>query len=163
MGVKEALRRIPDRGIGYGVLRYINGEERLRNRSWDLMFNYLGQVDNIVRKDVGIQDAEESDGENISRKYRMQEKLMINSLVSGGDLIMRWSFSGRHYEEETIDRLLQQYRRVLQELIDHCGRQGKKGSVYTPSDYGLGMDVGYAELQAFMNEEENDLDNIMNF
>jgi non-ribosomal peptide synthase protein (TIGR01720 family) len=93
----------------------------------------------------------------------MQEKLMINSLVSGGDLIMRWSFSGRHYEEETIDRLLQQYRRVLQELIDHCGRQGKKGSVYTPSDYGLGMDVGYAELQAFMNEEENDLDNIMNF
>ena len=86
MGVKEALRRIPDRGIGYGVLRYINGEERLRNRSWDLMFNYLGQVDNIVRKDVGIQDAEESDGENISRKYRMQEKLMINSLVSGGDL-----------------------------------------------------------------------------
>ncbi|MDR6651068.1 amino acid adenylation domain-containing protein, partial [Chitinophaga ginsengisegetis] len=43
--VKDQLRRIPRKGIGYGMLRYlhVSGEERLGGlRSGDITFNYLG-------------------------------------------------------------------------------------------------------------------------
>ncbi|MFE5701588.1 amino acid adenylation domain-containing protein [Rhodococcus koreensis] len=43
--VKECLRRVPDNGIGYGLLRYL-GEERRRLEHFDepqISFNYLGR------------------------------------------------------------------------------------------------------------------------
>jgi amino acid adenylation domain-containing protein len=48
--VKEQLRRIPQRGVGYGILRYLSGDKTLR--SWPepaMVFNYLGQFDRAVK------------------------------------------------------------------------------------------------------------------
>src|SRR6185295_6301773 len=44
--VKEQLRAIPNRGIGYGLLRYLRNDEQtrsLRTTPSLLSFNYLGQ------------------------------------------------------------------------------------------------------------------------
>jgi hypothetical protein len=47
--IKEQLRRVPDKGLGYGVLKYINKDEKLsKHQCWDIVFNYLGQLDNVV-------------------------------------------------------------------------------------------------------------------
>ena len=47
--VKEQLRQIPDKGIGYGVLKYLNKEDSLlRAKNPDIVFNYLGQADNVL-------------------------------------------------------------------------------------------------------------------
>ena len=48
--VKEQLRRIPQRGIGYGLLRYLRGDENLAAQlrsapQPEIAFNYLGQFD----------------------------------------------------------------------------------------------------------------------
>src|ERR1043165_7348161 len=47
--VKEQLRRIPGKGVGYGALRYLGSaevRERLRKREqMEVSFNYLGQFD----------------------------------------------------------------------------------------------------------------------
>ena len=51
--VKEQLRRVPDRGMSYGLLRYLRDDSETRAalaqapRS-DLLFNYLGQFDQVV-------------------------------------------------------------------------------------------------------------------
>ncbi|AQA25116.1 non-ribosomal peptide synthase TIGR01720 domain protein [Rhodococcus sp. MTM3W5.2] len=45
--VKEELRAIPDRGIGYGLLRGLAGESGARVRGWrepQIVFNYLGRI-----------------------------------------------------------------------------------------------------------------------
>ena len=52
-----AARRIPDRGIGYGVLRYLSPDARLRQRlaaaPWpEVVFNYLGRCGSAL---VGLQ------------------------------------------------------------------------------------------------------------
>ncbi|EKT77920.1 non-ribosomal peptide synthetase, partial [Rhodococcus opacus M213] len=44
--VKECLRRVPANGIGYGLLRYLGGEESCRLQHFDepqISFNYLGR------------------------------------------------------------------------------------------------------------------------
>ncbi|MEZ4691288.1 MAG: hypothetical protein R3A12_14455 [Ignavibacteria bacterium] len=47
--VKEQLRQIPDKGLGYGILKYLNRNDKLNaESSWNIVFNYLGQIDNII-------------------------------------------------------------------------------------------------------------------
>ena len=57
--IKEQLRAVPQRGIGYGLLRYLSGDEELRQRLGGLpgagvCFNYLGQVDRGLPAGVGL-------------------------------------------------------------------------------------------------------------
>jgi hypothetical protein len=75
--------------------------------------------------------------------------------------VLNWSFSSRHFYEETIRKVAADYLVNLEALIAHCVEQGKLGSIHTPSDYGLGLDVSYDELDAFM--EEDNSDNIISF
>lgn len=159
--VKEQLRQIPDKGLGYGVLRYINKEPLIKNDAWDVQFNYLGQLDNVVRESKLLSIASESTGAGKSEEQTVNEKLSINSHIREGVLVLNWSYSNMHYNEETIKTLANRFILNLEFLIEHCLDQEKSGSVYTPSDYGLGSHVSYQELDAFL--EEDDSDNIMTF
>ena len=50
--MKEKLRAIPNRGLGYGVLRYLGSEEQRHALALlaepKIVFNYLGQFDGSV-------------------------------------------------------------------------------------------------------------------
>ena len=50
--VKEQMRRIPRKGIGYGMKRYLGGgiEEE---QAAEVSFNYLGQLDQVRRRRDG--------------------------------------------------------------------------------------------------------------
>jgi non-ribosomal peptide synthase protein (TIGR01720 family) len=163
--VKEQLRRVPDKGIGYGVLKYLYRQAGLGEGGvpWDIVFNYLGQLDNVVREGGMLQGAGESLGADAGKEYRMQGRLWVNGRVSGGELVLNWSYSGRHYERETIRQLAAAYISNLEGLIDHCMEQGRRGVVFTPSDYGLGTEVSNQELDNFLKRGKNNLDNIINF
>ncbi|MEV6150024.1 non-ribosomal peptide synthase/polyketide synthase [Nonomuraea sp. NPDC052129] len=41
--VKEQLRAVPRQGLGYGILRYLDGEADLRGEPPQMLFNYLGR------------------------------------------------------------------------------------------------------------------------
>ncbi|WP_029115226.1 non-ribosomal peptide synthase/polyketide synthase [Mycobacterium sp. URHB0044] len=41
--VKEQLRTIPNRGLGYGVLRYLDASKPIHGKSPQILFNYLGR------------------------------------------------------------------------------------------------------------------------
>src|SRR5690606_37928981 len=65
-GVKEELRAIPARGLGFGVLRYL-GTEAQRSALTamaepDIAFNYLGQFDGSVSDRLPFNTATESAG-----------------------------------------------------------------------------------------------------
>ncbi|MBN8750056.1 MAG: hypothetical protein J0I65_21440, partial [Variovorax sp.] len=157
--VKEALRRVPDKGLGYGVLRYMKGEPGLAGVEWELVFNYLGQLDQVVegRGDGGaglLRSAKEWPGEGISEEQPVGEKLLVGTAVQGGRLVVRWSYSRRHYRKETIAALVGKYLRALEELIDHCVEQGRQGKVVSsPSDYGLGEVMSREELDGFVADQ----------
>ncbi|WJK47548.1 amino acid adenylation domain-containing protein [Chitinophagaceae bacterium DXS] len=147
--VKEQLRHVPAKGIGYGVLKYINKELSLQGSApWEIVFNYLGQLDNIT-KNKGLAIADESPGAGINGEHRVYEKLSVNSFVLNGKLILNWTYSSKHYQEQTVRGLASAYLNQLQLLVTHCLEQAKYGSVYTPSDYGLGSVISCEELDNF--------------
>ncbi len=70
--VKEQLRGVPQRGIGYGLLRYLAGEERDFSsppvpepsslQDPEIVFNYFGKFDDVVRDSQLFEFAEQNTG-----------------------------------------------------------------------------------------------------
>ncbi|MDE5457022.1 amino acid adenylation domain-containing protein [Bradyrhizobium sp. CSA112] len=136
--VKEELRAIPARGLGYGVLRYL-GTEAHRHALAGLpepriVFNYLGQFDSSVGEGTPFKVAPESAGPTRSDSAPLGRWLSINGQVREGQLRLSLSYGRRRYRRETIERLAAHYAAALRELVDHC-TGGARGM--TPSDFAL--------------------------
>ena len=85
-GVKEELRRIPDKGLGYGVLKYMVGQAGLEgDDNWDIVFNYLGQLDIAVRAGGSLKMAGEPRGAWASEAQESATKLSVNKALSSVD------------------------------------------------------------------------------
>ncbi|GCE27609.1 hypothetical protein KDA_30930 [Dictyobacter alpinus] len=136
--VKELLRRIPNHGLGYGVLRYLHPDEevraRLRNRA-SISFNYLGQFDQKQTGETLLGRVREADGLTRSPRAKRCHVLDIGGAVVDGQLTMHWSFSARLHRPEQIERLAEMYRDKLRALIQHCLIPDE--GAYTPSDFPL--------------------------
>ncbi|HSU50799.1 MAG TPA: amino acid adenylation domain-containing protein, partial [Segetibacter sp.] len=154
---KEQLRRIPDKGLGYGVLKYLNEDEALKNSAgWDVVFNYLGQVDNLNREGLWYRLSDEGAVASRSEQQVLQEKLSIEVIVQSGQLAVTWAYSTKHFKAETIQELATRYIAILSTLISHCLKiKNQLKSVNTPSDYGLGAEINYSELDKFLEELVN--------
>jgi amino acid adenylation domain-containing protein/non-ribosomal peptide synthase protein (TIGR01720 family) len=156
--VKENLRKIPTKGIGYGVLKYINKEEVFQgSESWDIVFNYLGQVDNAIQNNLWFKGRENIESKDIDEFYEVSEKLSINSYVQDGELVFNWSYSSLQYKPETIKKLASTYIKNILSISEHCiEAQQKSGGKHTPSDFDLGSDISYDELDRFLEEDNED-------
>jgi non-ribosomal peptide synthase protein (TIGR01720 family) len=159
--VKEQLRSVPDKGVGYGVLKYINKDILFQGQQpWDLVFNYLGQLNNAVNG-KWLTQAYEPKGSGVSDENAISEKLSVTSWIQSGELTIRWSYSEKHYTLETISNLGSSYVSNLELLITHCLEIQKAGGmIFTPSDYGLASEITYNELDRFLNDDD---ENILSF
>ncbi|MSU58572.1 MAG: amino acid adenylation domain-containing protein [Pedosphaera sp.] len=134
--VKEQLRRMPQRGIGYGALRYLAGDATLRSQPQpEVVFNYLGQFDQVLFGSKLFSFAPESSGPWHSLRNTRRHWLEINSLVVNGRLELRWTFSRNAHRAETIQRVANEFNAALREIISHCIAPGAGG--FTPSDFPL--------------------------
>ena len=163
-GIKEQLRAVPDNGIGYGILKYINKEKEVQaSVTWDVVFNYLGRLDNVISRSRWFKMSFEGAGDNIHEENKMDYRLALNSAVQENELIINWHYSTRHFEYATIERLSAIYLLNLEQLIAHCLEQNSRGSIFTPSDHGLGRDITYEELDRFLKDEGSEMSDIMEF
>ena len=136
--VKEQLRGVPERGLGYGLLKYVSGEadqQRLREVRAEVAFNYLGQLDNVVSEERMFRGGQESSGESHSRRGKRSHALIINASVQGGELVLGWSYSRKVHARETIERVANEQVARLRQVIEHCREEESGG--YTPSDFPL--------------------------
>ena len=139
-GVKEQLRRVPNRGIGYGLLRHMGGDAeaaaRLREASRpEVSFNYLGQFDHVLSEETAFAAAGESSGASLGGEEQRWHLLDVSGSVEGGRLKMEWAYNPEAHRPETIERLAQRYMDSLREITAHCQTPGAGG--YTPSDFPL--------------------------
>ena len=122
--VKESLRKIPDNGIGFGALKYFHHDETVRQilsgTRWDVVFNYLGQVDNTTETSKWFRPVSDYVGENASENKPINSKLTINSFIADGQLVLNWSYSKDTYCSETIQKVADQFVQDLSSLILHC-------------------------------------------
>ena len=144
--VKEELRGIPGRGLGYGVLRYLGSEEQRTALAGvaepKISFNYLGQIDRSAEDAALFVMASESAGPSRDASSPLRRWLSVNGTVREGQLRLSFGFGRKRYRRETVERLAALYETALRELVDHC-TSGACG--LTPSDVAL-SGLGQADL-----------------
>ncbi|HEV2757814.1 MAG TPA: amino acid adenylation domain-containing protein, partial [Actinomycetota bacterium] len=139
-GVKEQLRALPRRGLGYGVLRYLGPPEaaaRLAGVKAPVSFNYLGRFGETA--DGLFSPATGATGLDHAPSGERAHLIEVNGSVSGGRLHMAWGYSANRHERATIETVAGEFVAALRELVAHCRAEGAGG--VTPSDFPLtGLD-----------------------
>jgi non-ribosomal peptide synthase protein (TIGR01720 family) len=141
--IKEQLREIPQRGIGYGVLRY-GGAEGVREQLKTLpqpqiSFNYLGQFDQVLGQDSWFGPAGEDSGASLTAGYHRPHMLDVTGSITGGQLRTVFTYSENLHRRSTIEALASSYIHQLRVLSEHCRTAGV--GELTPSDFALaGLD-----------------------
>ncbi|MCS4251613.1 non-ribosomal peptide synthase/polyketide synthase [Pseudomonas sp. BIGb0164] len=137
--IKEQLRAVPDKGLGYGLLRYLgnaDAREALAGLTAPrITFNYLGQFDRQFDDSALFVPAAQGSGQAQDAEAPLANWLTVEGQVYGGELALQWGFSLDMFHTTTIQRLADDYRAELKALIEHCCAT-PAGQV-TPSDFPL--------------------------
>ncbi|MEH2262461.1 non-ribosomal peptide synthetase [Nostoc sp.] len=152
--IKEQLRRIPNRGIGYGILRYLSKNADICKQlqaiaSSEICFNYLGQFDRVLSPTIWQRFAQENPGQALSPLAKRSYLLDVVGSVVAGKLQMTWIYSRNIHRRETIEGLANDYNSVLRSLIAHC--KSPEGGGYTPTDFPL-VDLNQEDLDDLLSK-----------
>lgn len=116
--VKQQLRAVPNKGIGYGLLRYMSDDAELFRSlpQAEVNFNYLGQFDQTVSQSAGFGPAPESTGSTRTAEGRRMHLLEINGGIADGELSLAWNYSQNLHRRSTIEQMAQRYLESLRSI-----------------------------------------------
>ncbi len=145
--VKEAIRHTPQRGLGFGLLRWMGTPEQRRSLEAlpkaQIVFNYLGQVDRGLGPSAW-QLATESAGAPMHEAAQQSHEFAINGSVVAGEMVLWVSFSRHRHHASSVQAFVERFKSELQSLVAYCC-EGATG--LTPSDVPLAR-VSQARLDA---------------
>ena len=128
--IKDNLRSIPNKGVGYGSFATRNETNYSFNDLAPISFNYLGQFET---QQSDWQIIAEDSGSEIDPVNMNNNMVNINGMVNNGKL--RFSIVTKLGADAT-KKLSEDYKIHLTKIINHCIEKiENKGSSYTPSDF----------------------------
>ncbi|MFJ5534654.1 non-ribosomal peptide synthase/polyketide synthase [Streptomyces sp. NPDC093261] len=134
--VKEQLRAVPDRGLGYGALRHLAGDERLIGApAPGISFNYLGRFDWSPERGALVAGVPGGLGGEEAPQSQRPHLLDVVARVEGEQLEITWHYSIGRHRRETVAALADGMLRALEEIVAHCTLPEAGGR--TPSDFPL--------------------------
>jgi amino acid adenylation domain-containing protein/non-ribosomal peptide synthase protein (TIGR01720 family) len=136
LGVQEQLESIPQKGVGFGILRFLSTDPEVRKlraiSKPQITFNYLGQFGGNDSTST-IRGASESQGElrdpNGNREYLIE----VDGTVAYNRLRFDWSYSGTHYNSATIEGLARKMMDELRSIVTERRQGGQRR--LTPEDF----------------------------
>ncbi|WP_264530516.1 non-ribosomal peptide synthetase [Flavobacterium sp. N502540] len=116
--VKEYLHRIPNKGLGYGVLKHISGKKY--ELEPQITFNYFGDFGSGVQGNNGenlFDFSGDHHGMPFPKTMERESLMDVSGMVVNGCLELSIDYSNEQYIEETIANLLAKFKENLNELI----------------------------------------------
>ncbi|MDQ0028094.1 amino acid adenylation domain-containing protein/non-ribosomal peptide synthase protein (TIGR01720 family), partial [Variovorax paradoxus] len=147
---KEQLRALPDNGLGFGLLRYLNPETGavLAGTAPQIGFNYLGRFAGPAAQDWAAAPEAGALGGGGDALAPLAHAISLDALTrdkaDGPELQAAWVWAGELFSEEDIRDLGQTWFRVLETLVAHACQPEAGG--FTPSDFPL-LTLSQAEIE----------------
>ncbi|GAA3932937.1 amino acid adenylation domain-containing protein [Chitinophaga oryziterrae] len=144
--VKEQLRAIPNKGMGYGMLHYLRTDSAISKDilgEADITFNYLGEfssIGEVTDKGSLFFYSSEYKGYEVSAVYEPETPVTITVAIMNSCLHISIRYVTGSFLHSTISRLLKSYSDQLTSLISALEQE--KGTYVTPGDLtykGLGL------------------------
>ncbi|GAB2710006.1 hypothetical protein GCM10027089_36960 [Nocardia thraciensis] len=136
--VKEQLRTVPDKGVGYGMLRHLNpatAAELSRQREPQISFNYLGRAttaDSAATQTSWLPQRFEATRDD---RAPLAAVVDINAIMGADGLEVTWAYASLLLGEDRIGELADLWVAALKALAAYAENADSGG--HTPSDFGL--------------------------
>jgi non-ribosomal peptide synthase protein (TIGR01720 family) len=133
--VKEQLRQVPRKGIGYGLLRYLSAKPMPRFPQAEISFNYLGQWDQICAGSSFFKLSNDPVGPMRSSRGRRSHLIEIDVYIKDECLQVQWIYSRNVHSQRSMAQVAGSFIQQLSSLVEHCASRIE--SEHTPSDFAL--------------------------
>ncbi|VVD34166.1 non-ribosomal peptide synthetase [Paraburkholderia dioscoreae] len=149
--VKDTLRGVPNKGLGFGVLRHY-GDTATRAALAavprpHVTFNYLGQFD--APREAALVPRFGGAGRERDPAGPLGNALAIHAYIDGDatrTLKVHWVYGATQFERATVEAIAQRFESALAELIAACtARLAQHGGGATPGDYPLARAGGLTQ------------------
>ena len=148
--IKEQLRALPDNGLGYGVLRYLNPQTAAQLEGFaspQIGFNYLGRFAASAASDWGGADEAVRLGAG-DPAMPLSHCIEVNALTlddrEGARFTATWSWAPALVTDAEVRDLAERWFAALEALVRHATASGAGGR--TPSDLPL-VALSQAEIE----------------
>ncbi|OXI49366.1 non-ribosomal peptide synthetase [Burkholderia aenigmatica] len=151
--VKDTLRAVPHKGLGFGVLAHY-GDAATRAALAavprpHVTFNYLGQFD--APRDATLVPRFGGTGVERDPLGPLGNTLAIHAYLDtdrdgARTLKVHWVYGAPQFERATIDAFAERFAAALRELVDACAsRVAHRGGGATPGDFPLAQAAGLTQ------------------
>ncbi|MGQ4615732.1 amino acid adenylation domain-containing protein [Nocardia sp. R7R-8] len=131
---KQQLHAIPDKGIGFGMLRYLNADTSAALADAptpQISFNYLGRA---PTGDTGAWLPQRFAATRDDRAP-MAAVVDINAMLTDSGLDVTWAYASRLLDAADVEELAALWSAALRALADHADSSAAGG--HTPCDFDL--------------------------
>ncbi|SDT84455.1 non-ribosomal peptide synthetase [Desulfobacula phenolica] len=133
----QKIEAVPNRGIGYSVLRYLSEDQRIHAvAESEISFNFTGQSSKNL---YGIQKNSKDDKQfwgDLAEmgKIKLSEStqgprrhlIEIGAGVMDDRLIVRFAYGGKRFKQTSIQSLAQNLKHVFSEMVQVCEMESEK-------------------------------------
>jgi amino acid adenylation domain-containing protein/non-ribosomal peptide synthase protein (TIGR01720 family) len=140
--LKEQVRRAPDQGLGFGLLRYLNAETAAQLESGpraQIAFNYFGRLSLTGQNGAWGAVGQGSPDGDVDAAAPLSHPLTVNaSTLDGPDgptLVAHWAWAPALVGDALVHELARTWFDVLGRLVEHAAAADAGG--LTPSDVAL--------------------------
>jgi amino acid adenylation domain-containing protein/non-ribosomal peptide synthase protein (TIGR01720 family) len=143
--VKEAIRKTPNNGIGYGILKYMTDEGKtMETKRAEIRFNYLGQFHGEVENPL-FSYCQQPTGADVALENHMTAAIEINAMVLNEIFTADINYNKEAFDESTMVSFAGNYIKNLEEILEHI--RNEDDVHFTPSDFDT-VDLGEDDLAA---------------
>jgi len=121
--VRDRLRSIPGKGIGYGLIRYMTDISPWPEYVPDLLFNYLGDASSGEGKEAALRLERIGFDGDVADDFPQQAKLAVTGLVREGRLELTIDAHKDEFAGGSVEELLARIGSQLRQVADCCMKQ----------------------------------------
>lgn len=136
--VKETLHRVPGKGVGYNVLRFIEGRDPFPTCGDSIArigFNYLGEMDSEQSSSDGfLSTADIETGASVSEKNSFGCDISINAAVENGRFNLYVTYNTGIYEKKRMESFAEGILKNMSSVAGFLSSLDEKR--YTATDLG---------------------------
>ncbi len=129
--IATELAATPDRGLSWGLLRYLGSDLERRERLAALprpalSFNYLGQLDTALEARGWLQPCGEPVGPAYGPGLRRAHLLEVNALIEEGRLRCFWRFGRDTHHRATVESLARAFEAAFETMAPAAVEPGPR-------------------------------------